>query len=1110
MASKRINESPTLSDTIIFDIRCPLSDDCLPTTEQPWKVSKVTIYYIKRDYLNDQVKGYEEETYDQDKLAHAEKWEKEACVNPTPDNIKMAQKARQSLDASKVTSLFFYNEAVPVKVFGVDDFPAWLRSDPDNSILDPVEEDEDGNTQYGVFSLNWEPYDQREGDYFIVWHWEQDPAGDSYTDYRLFRIKTDTAITTVIPSHQTDPEKYINLLTAYQPSMFETIVADTDLTPDVLARFNGAIAEHFTEIEDLGNQLIDILDANVTNPTFLQILANYFNKKLRSDDIALWRRQIKKAIPLYKKKGTLPSLREALQEAGILMLKYTPLWQIISSYTWCEAHYATEDNQEEFILNRNPILPLTGDAATNFELEMRGVDEDDWTILTSDYVSFSYDVDTGATTMTWVGGDLSVNPINLVEGDTIKVTYLINVIPDAAQQTIETYIRTLPLSDQRDDRDQAYPHKNWNVRVIEEDDVMFDLVIPTRHPYSPDVVFGQIRTEFPFSENIYNMDEFNGSLRDSTDPCNIDKDFVDCCTACISSKFNLDVQIQDITNDRIVETLEIIDEYTPFQAILHTLNFSGLISEFVNTTSEELDILVKYSHEETVSGGNIQKIFQRSMERESRVAQAGIVDATVLKREALSSMTSETTGSGTVSNEEIVLYTPYLNLQEIGIDNGVYLANPSAYTPGSNPNVLEITSGSNTGQYVLSGDTAYHMMTIDAGSPDTIPEAGIAPYLDETEFRFRLSNVGYSNATNNLALSKWVTFTDSNLDFNTLGVKTQWDVDNDPVYTGGPWQLSITSPGVATFDIGKLNSDGSLVIDNLTAVEALLLGAWSDIEYELLDDSAAVIDDSDTGQTTLHDRATIEVVDGAVTDIRNEYIEIGDYCLYGSTQYPIIEFVDGETKKFYIDDYTGSVGSGSITIYRRIADDVGYVGYRGMQLLVSGSDLENSLDVQNGENPPGTVSDEDRMMENFLVLIYDTGSPPGSPPIHGYYAMEYINGQYGGVNTLITLNGPKEDWSLSGESKDFTIYRIAREAFTVPDQEEPASDGHEFESTPPVDGVNRSGADIISISTETATPMTSWAYMSVLNAKNGDEITEIVGQNEDINMHIEYKEEPND
>jgi len=178
------------------------------------------------------------------------------------------------------------------------------------------------------------------------------------------------------------------------------------------------------------------------------------------------------------------------------------------------------------------ILPVDLD---NFELFHRGSTDSTYTQLTSDYVSF--DNSNGETTMTWIGDQLSFNPITLQAGDTVRVLYEIVDVPDATEQSIEDYIRTLPLLDLRDERDQTFPKKNWNIRLIEEDDTMFDVVIEQRHPFHDPIIFGKVRTEFPYSENIYNMDEYNGSRRNSTNPCDIDSNFIDPCRYCQSSNF---------------------------------------------------------------------------------------------------------------------------------------------------------------------------------------------------------------------------------------------------------------------------------------------------------------------------------------------------------------------------------------------------------------------------------------------------------------------------------------------------------------------------------------------------------------------------------------------
>ena len=141
---------------------------------------------------------------------------------------------------------------------------------------------------------------------------------------------------------------------------------------------------------------------------------------------------------------------------------------------------------------------------------------------------------------------------------------------------------SLPLADTRDGRYVEYPKMDWNTHVIEEMDPLFDLIVNVKNPFYDPVIFGKIRTEFPYSEQAYNMDEYNGSLRDSYDPKDIDKNFVEPCRNTISSRFNAELTIQDLSNIRLTEAQEIIAEYIPFHAMLHTLQFNGYIYMFAN------------------------------------------------------------------------------------------------------------------------------------------------------------------------------------------------------------------------------------------------------------------------------------------------------------------------------------------------------------------------------------------------------------------------------------------------------------------------------------------------------------------------------------------------
>ena len=144
----------------------------------------------------------------------------------------------------------------------------------------------------------------REGDYFICWTWTPLIAGSTLTQHYKFSLSGNTETTTSIPTHYTDPKKYTTLLERYTPEVFKFSLADSDVTTDVIDRTNKTIAMGFNVLENLTNQLVDLHDPNALNEFLLPYLSNYFGLKLRTDDPTRWRGQIKRAVPLYKKKGT--------------------------------------------------------------------------------------------------------------------------------------------------------------------------------------------------------------------------------------------------------------------------------------------------------------------------------------------------------------------------------------------------------------------------------------------------------------------------------------------------------------------------------------------------------------------------------------------------------------------------------------------------------------------------------------------------------------------------------------------------------------------------------------------------------------------------------------
>ena len=77
------------------------------------------------------------------------------------------------------------------------------------------------------------------------------------------------------------------------------------------------------------------------------------------------------------------------------------------------------------------------------------------------------------------------------------------------------------------------------------------------------------------------MDTYNGSLYNSNNPCHIDKDFVDTCNSGRSSKFNVYLEFDKVTDDKIKEAKEIIIDYSPFHAILHNIIISSKTFDYV-------------------------------------------------------------------------------------------------------------------------------------------------------------------------------------------------------------------------------------------------------------------------------------------------------------------------------------------------------------------------------------------------------------------------------------------------------------------------------------------------------------------------------------------------
>jgi len=908
---KTLSESPSITDQIKFEL---ITTDADGNNANPYRVDKVVAYFLAREFT-------------------------------------AARDHQLTTTISETLTIdTFFNRAQVIKVFGTPEFPAWLSTDLDNAMMERV--------GTGEFELLWTPEFAREGDYIVCWTWTPIIAGDKLSNFEAFFLRGDSAATTTLPSHVTDTTKYPTLLERYLPEHVKLHLSTTDLTPETLDTFNGALADGFVFLEDLVNQSVDLLDANAIHERLLLYLANNFNLILRSTDPVLWRRQIKSAVPLFKRKGTLIGIRQALAQAAITFNSWTQLWQIASPYTWQEA-FTISDDQTEFELAK-VVYDMT-----DFELYYRENGATTYTTLTpSTHAEIVYDSDDMIHLLRWK----DTSPIELEDGDIIRVIYNLQAV---VNPTWESYIRSLPLADQRDETEVTYPMKNWNVYLIEETDAMFDVLCPTRHPYQPAVIFGKVRTEFPYSENIYNMEEYNGSLRDSTDPCDLNKDFIDDCSCCISSKFNIDIEIEQLSTQRIEEAEEIIQEYKPFHAIIHQMSVSGGVNEFVPPQEEEVEMLISMRVDDTLVTTN---------DKFHRVIEDGLIDPTQVKRDALASVLATTVGTGTAKNSAIILYSLGVRFDKdlLAIDQ--------------TDNLLEILSGPDQGDYKVTNSQD---MSVDIvqGAPDTI-----AYPLNESSFPFRLSNELFSGSVDSITQNDRFVFSDDNNDFRLSDVEAGWKIE-----------VTAPAPLIGTYIINDSYPD-----DTLELASWATTSSSTGITYQLRTDAdVAVGSASTTGEMTVTRRGT---VDGGA-DFRIRYqVRQGDYLRIGGaggTQYLIIQFVDDET--FYIEGWTGgSVGVTAAEAYRRMLDNaVGYLGARGM-VISTGVDYETALSISNGASALGPLLEDNQFKENFLILLDGN-----------YYEMADIS------PTEVTIYGPQRTWGLTGVAKNFDFIQFDKEAKTV-------------------------------------------------------------------------------
>jgi hypothetical protein len=958
--NKLYTDNPKVNDRVEFIFLTPDANKCYPI--DPYYIENITIFFIERNYASPNIQEYDTQISQANLEARYLVLKNVACEYPSEENAQLANDAFDSWQKSIVTNPFYYANSQIVFQAGSSTQPLWVRGGTNtDSIVIKAPTDE---FPYCRFQFFWDAFNVREGDYFICYKWKPNPSGDTLSAHLPFYLNSDIAAYTSNPTHRTPPKKYYDLLTRYLPEMYKSTYADTDRTPEILDKLNLALNDGFKQMEDLVNQIIDLLDANVLQEPLLIYLANFFNLKLRSSDPTRWRKQIKKAVPLNKMKGRLEGLRQALSDAGMELVEFSQLWQVGTKYSYTESFlYSSE---------------------TIFKLKKVSLDKNNTFFLlqletnTSDYATISLDnieiyTSNGVSYMKYIGNTLELS-------SRLKITYQIKEFPNETQVQIHSYILGLSLIDTRDDRYFEYPPKDWNTYGIEETDPLFDVIVNVKNPFYEPIIFGKIRTEFPYSEQAYNMDEYNGSLRDSFDPKDIDKNFIEPCRDTISARYNLELSVQDLSNIRLVEAQEIIAEYTPFHAILHTLKFNGYMEDYMLPAYESWQILIKYNASDYLISGQANTIFNRNI-RPNIYGQ-------VLRNMLTTAQTVES-GTTNVYNDTIILFCPLQNLETIGI------------TSISSDTLLQILAPhANSGEYTVQNPVGNYVEVIGS----------ISEPLNTTEFSFILSNIVLSDSNFDVYQDNLYFVTDLTLDFLYYPIKTIFDVENGQAVAS--WKIQIVSTGFIYEITNIINNKIYLLNDG-----SLTNTYYENLDYKLLDNSNNIIFESTDGIYNVVYRGRVVVDSGTGVGNIQTFLTRNNYFFFDadSSQYYIDGYPD-TLNEIYIDNYNaGDQGGVSGKVLQRLAADNGNLDYNKMLFL-----KPITFPIFTDPNDPNALEDS-TFKENYLIEINSS-----------FYSI--VSEETIGLNQYLFLSGKFDEWgtiSSGGTSVSYDLIRYVKDPATI-------------------------------------------------------------------------------
>lgn len=457
-------------------------------------------------------------------------------------------------------------------------------------------------------------------------------------------------------------EDYHELVYNYIPMFYKDYEVDENIN-----KINKSFSESIYDFKILIDQFLNLYEPYETQSKFLQYIANLFSFKLKGEDSISWRQQIEHLPLILKQKGTAQGLINICNMCGFDFKYLLFYWQVITPYLYKEYFILKNNGiEEKFHLKYNPLVQSTcyeknkKPNYSRYKLEYYSNQYNDWIEIDVDnvfdvvycdiYSSDKTKCYTYSKEIKWnkseeqIQGIYNNNSILITPqaNDIILLTYQYKKYPlviddesdaecpylifDEDEILKEDYILSLPLMDNRHPYDDSYmdgkliPLVNYNIHLMPDIDSMIIAdkysegieinntynitdICQQRNPLYDPVIYGHIRTKFPWSENVYNMDEYDGSTRPSYLPEDVDDNFLDDCSCGWSSHFSIGLNLYDLSDKTIEQATNLINQFKPMHSIIHNFDYGGKFTEYCNVFDGDIVFSVKNKVQDIVTIG---------------------------------------------------------------------------------------------------------------------------------------------------------------------------------------------------------------------------------------------------------------------------------------------------------------------------------------------------------------------------------------------------------------------------------------------------------------------------------------------------------------------------